>query len=104
MGMDQVHSRVVEIVDLSSKHNEKLPVHLSGWMIHWLREHDVRDLKNLLLEMHSDGEDITEYVPILDELEALEKRLKLCGDLPAMTEEDLNPLEYVEEEMKEAMA
>jgi hypothetical protein len=104
MGMDRGYNHVVEIVDLSSKHAEKMPVHLSGWMIHWLREHDVRDLKNLLLEMHSDGEDITGYVPILQELEALEKKLKLSGDLPARTEEDLDPLAYVEEEMKEALA
>ena len=93
----------VEIVDVSSKWRVKMPVTMPTDIVHWLREHSVKDLKNLLLEMHSAGEDITDYVPILEELEAEEKRLRLEGVLHE-NDEDTDPLEYVEQEMKEALS
>ena len=98
-----MHAHDVEIVDVS-EHHVKTPVDLPPPVVHWLREHTVHDLKMLLLEMHSAGEDITAYAPVLSELERMEKEWKLSGALPAHCEEDLNPLEYVDVEMKEALA
>jgi hypothetical protein len=93
----------IGVVDVSSRWNVKLPVEMPLDIVHWLREHSVRDLKKLLLEMHSAGEDITEYVPVLEELEAEEKKLKFSGDLKARDGE-LDVLEYIDEEMREALA
>lgn len=92
-----------EIVDIADDHRLKVPVKLTPEVVHWLRGHDLHDLKKMMLEMHSAGEDITEYAAMLQELEKLQKALKLHGDLPA-TEEELDPEEYVEAEMREALA
>jgi hypothetical protein len=101
-GMVGMHAHDVEVVEVSN-HHAKLPVNLPVPVLHWLREHTVHDLKVLLLEMHTAGEDITDYAPALSELERLEREWKMSGDVPA-SEEDLNPLEYVEEEINEAFA
>lgn len=100
--MDNMIAQHVEIVDFA-EHAAKLPVEIPAPVVHWLREHDVHDLKKLLLEMHSDGEDITEYAEVLSELEHLAKIEKLSGELPAKVDDDTNPLEYVDEEIEEAL-
>ena len=96
------HSEV-KITDMSSKWHVRLPVKMPADVVHWLREHSVKDLKMLLLEMHSAGEDISEYVPVLEELECEEKKLRLSGVLHE-NDEDTDPLEYVDVEMKAAFS
>ena len=99
-GMDRMHTHDIDIVDVS-EHHVKLPIEIPISIVHWLREHDLKDLKKMLLEMHNDGEDITQYSMVLEELEQLQRTMKLKGDIPAY-EDELNPNQYVEEEIEEA--
>lgn len=87
-----------------SEHRVEFYCEIPVPVIKWVKEHTVHDLRALLLEMHEDGEDITEYAPMVEELEHLEKKWKLEGELPARTEADTDPLDYVEKELESAFA
>jgi hypothetical protein len=41
----------------------------------WLKEHTVKDLRNLVFEMYTLGEDVSDMVPLVNYMEDLELRL-----------------------------
>jgi hypothetical protein len=62
-----MNTQELKIKDVSGNGAETF-VTIPAPIVHWLREHDLRDLKGLLLEMHSAGEDITEYSQVLEDV------------------------------------
>ena len=41
----------------------------------WLKEHTVKDLRNLCFEMYELGEDVSDMVPLVNYMESLETKL-----------------------------
>jgi hypothetical protein len=63
-----------KIIDLAEPHNY-LGTGIKPEIVHWMRSHSVKDLEDLCLEMHSNGDDISDLISLVSELEDIEEKL-----------------------------
>jgi hypothetical protein len=62
----------------------------------WLREHTVKDLRNLVAEMYTLGEDVSDMVPLVNYMEELEMRLITEQKLVSGEEMDVDVLDMIQ--------
>ena len=63
----------------------------------WLREHSVKDLRNLVFEMYNLGEDVSDMVPLVNYMEELETKLITEQKLVSGEEMDIDVMDMVQE-------
>jgi len=63
----------------------------------WLREHSVKDLRNLVFEMYNLGEDVSDMVPLVNYMEELETKLITEQKLVSGEEMDVDVMDMVQE-------
>ncbi|MFH0815818.1 MAG: hypothetical protein V1934_03265 [Methanobacteriota archaeon] len=61
----------------------------------WLREHSVKDLRNLVFEMYNLGEDVSDMVPLVNYMEELEMKLITEQKLVSGEEMDIDVMDMV---------
>jgi len=64
----------------------------------WLKEHTVKDLRNLCFEMYELGEDVSDMVPLVNYMESLETKLVTEQRLMSGEKIDFDVLGLVERE------
>ena len=62
----------------------------------WLREHSVKDLRNLVFEMYNLGEDVSDMVPLVNYMEELETKLITEQKLVSGEEMDIDVMDMVQ--------
>jgi hypothetical protein len=62
----------------------------------WLREHSVKDLRNLVFEMYNLGEDVSDMVPLVNYMEELETKLITEQRLVSGEEMDVDIMDMVQ--------
>jgi hypothetical protein len=63
----------------------------------WLKEHSVKDLRNLVFEMYNLGEDVSDMVPLVNYMEELETRLITEQNLVSGADDEMDVTELVSE-------
>ncbi len=66
-------------------------------MIDWMKYHSIQDLRDLAFEMYNRGEDISEMVELIHEMDAMAQSTHIGQDESVYNYAEYDILSYVEE-------
>ena len=66
-------------------------------MIDWMKYHTIQDLRDLAFEMYNRGEDISEMVELIHEMDSMAQKTRMTGTDNIYVESEYDILSYVEE-------
>ncbi len=72
-------------------------------MLDWMKYHSVQDLRDIVFELYNRGEDISEMVELIHEMDAMAHNAHLACDDNVYTDAEYDILTYVED-MEKAWA
>ncbi|MDD4308122.1 MAG: hypothetical protein PHU53_04875 [Thermoplasmata archaeon] len=66
-------------------------------MIDWMKYHSIQDLRDLAFEMYNRGEDISEMVELIHEMDAMAQSTHMTAEENVYANAEYDILSYVEE-------
>ena len=76
------------------------PRHIRGVdqnMIDWMRYHTIQDLRDIVFELYNRGEDISEMVEVIHDMDNMAHRTHMNCEETVYTDSEYDILTYVEE-------